>query len=178
MKIYFDTTCWYRPFESHSVQSRIDEQNAILEILEENENDNSTYEIVSCEMQVNQVYSKRNSLNTSANQRILLQSIIDSIETHTGNTTDRNPFNVSQFIDPLLQATNLADREDARHIITAWILKSDYFLTTDYSTILNHNTNRQIESFLDSQIHPILGLNGHVVEIRDPITGLRELKNS
>ena len=177
MTIYLDTTCWYRPFEDHSVQSRIDEQNTILEILEENEKNNPTFEIVSCEMQVNQVYSKRNSLNTSTDQRILLQSIIDLIEMNTGNTTDRNPYNVNQFVNPLLQATNLSDREDARHIITAWILKSNYFLTTDYSTILNHNTNRQIESFLDSQVHPTLGLNGHTVEIRDPVAGLRELRD-
>ncbi len=176
MTLYFDTTCWYRPFENHTVQSRINEQEAIISILEENEKDNVGYEILSCEMQVNQVYSKRNSLNISPEHKLLLQSIIDSIEMHTGNSTENNPFNVTQFLNPFLAATSLPDREDAKHILTAWILKVDYFITTDYTTILNINDNRQIENFLDSQIHPALGTLGNVVEIRDPVTGLAELR--
>ena len=36
MSLYLDTTCWYRPFENHTIQARIDEQDAILTILEEN----------------------------------------------------------------------------------------------------------------------------------------------
>ena len=92
MVLYLDTTCWYRPFENHSAQDRIDEQNAITTILEENDDGNPIFEIVSCEMQVNQVYSKRNSLNTSQEEKEVLQLIIDSIELHTGNTTTVNGF--------------------------------------------------------------------------------------
>ena len=175
MSLYIDTTCWYRPFENHTIQARIDEQEAIFSILEENENSNPVFEILSCQMQVNQVYSKRNSLNTSPDEREVLQLIIDSIEDHTGNTTNNNP-NTRPFLDSFLNATNLSDKEDARHILTAWVLGADYFLTTDYTTILNVNDNRQIENFLDSQIHPLSGALGNIVEIRNPIIGLAELR--
>ncbi len=175
MTLYLDTACWYRPFENHTIQARLDEQESIISILEENETGSPTFEILSCKLQVNQVYDKLHSLNTSPDEKLVLPLIIDSIETHTRSSTNKNPFQVKQFLNNFVSATNLPDSEDSKQIITSWILRADYFLTTDYSTILNINDNRQIETFLDSQIHPILGTHGNIVEIRDPVTRLKEL---
>lgn len=57
--LYLDTTCWFRPFETHTEQVRIEEQNAIISILEQNKNDPVEFEIVSCLMQLNQLYTKK-----------------------------------------------------------------------------------------------------------------------
>lgn len=176
MTIYLDTTCWYRSFERHKVQERISERNAILSILEENEKDNKEFKIVSCKMQINQIYSKWNSLDTDEVQKTLLRSIIASIKFHAGDSVSGNPYQVRQFLDEFLTSTDLPDVEDARHILTAWILRADYFLTTDYTTILNVNADHRIESFLDSRIHPILGTVGRSIKILSPVSGLAELE--
>jgi len=173
LTLYLDTTCWFRPFEDHTVQARIDEQNAITTILEQNENDSNEFGIVSCQMQLHQLYTKRNSLNTSEDEREVLDLIIVSLEEHAENT-DNNPTGINNLIQPFIDATQLPDREDARHILTAWIRGAEYFITTDYSSILNYNSNGEIENYLSLQNHPILGTTGYTVKIRDPVSYVAE----
>jgi len=89
MTLYLDTTCWYRLFEVHTIQARINEQEAIISILEENEKSNEDYKILSCQMQVNQVYSKRNSLNTSTEQKSIMMKIRTGEKNTINNITKK-----------------------------------------------------------------------------------------
>lgn len=173
MTLYLDTTCWYRPFEEHSVQARKDEQSAITTILEKNKENPNDFGIVSCLMQINQIYSKKNSLGTSEERKKVLDLIITVIEEHAVDI-DSNPPGINPLLRPFTDATQLHDNEDARHILTAWIRGAEYFITTDYSSILNYNSNCEIENYLSSQNHPVLGTTEHTVKIRDPVSYLTE----
>lgn len=121
---------------------------------------------------------KKNSLRTSQSMKDVLDLIIASVEEHTGTSTNSNPYGINELLEPFLSVTQLQDKEDARHILTAWIRGAEYFITTDYSSILNYNTNCEIENYLNSQSHPILGTTGHTVKIRDPSSFLTEAEIS
>jgi len=109
--------------------------------------ESSNYEIISSQTQLNQLYVKKNSTNTSATDRDALDFIIAQIETICSGYQN-DPPDTRLIQNDLLSKTTLPDREDARHIAIAWLSCCDYFITIDWKTILNLNNSRMIESAL------------------------------
>ncbi len=167
--MYFDTTCWIRTIETVS-GSLLNEKNAIIDILDLKEQNPSQYEIVSCKTQLHQLYTKKNSGNTSAAMKEALVVAIAQLEIHAEHTITNDPFNVIQKRNELQQLISLPDNEDAKHIVTAWIHQADYFITVDWRSILNFNTGHIIENALRSMVHPIQGIIGLNMTIIDPIS--------
>ena len=108
----------------------MDERQAILDILDVIDNNQSEFQIISSLYQINQLYSKLRSKNTSANLQEALPTSIAFCETHAGNTIKSNPVYKS-LADELLAKSNIRDQDDANHIVIACIRDVDYFITTD-----------------------------------------------
>lgn len=178
MKIYFDTTCWIRTIENDLNQSSEKEKQTILRILEMVQKDPSKYEIVSCQTQINQLYTKKNSSNTDQKKKEALAYVIAQIEIYCSNTINNNPINSNSSRDELQRKISLRDNEDAKHIAIAWLREADYFITVDWSSILNINTDKQIEEALASMYHPTLCDTDKVVKICSPASFLECIKNS
>lgn len=175
MKLYFDTTTWIRTVETPSDIFKRKEKEAITEILELNEKQPNEYEIISSKTQLNQLYTKKNSLRTEQVMKDSLEYVIAAIEEKTNTSCKNDPWNVNQFLDSILKNTGLPDKEDAKHITIAWINNADYFITTDWRSILNLNKTNIIENSLKNLIHPNNGNSGYEVKIIDPVCFMNEI---
>jgi predicted nucleic acid-binding protein len=134
--------------ENPSKRFLIEEKHATRKIIEKI-HQSSNFEIISSKTQLDQVYIKKNSSNTSAQDKNALDFIIAQIETISSNY-QQDPINTSSIRDEILSKTTLPDREDARHIAIAWLSCCDFFITIDWNTILNLNKSRMVESALSS----------------------------
>lgn len=148
IRVYLDTTCWIRTIENPSKRFLIEEKNATRKIIEKIQQ-SSNFEIISSKTQLEQLYVKKNSGNTSPQDKNALAFVIAQIET-ISSKYQQDPNNTALVRDEILAKTTLPDREDARHIAIAWLSCCDFFITIDWNTILNLNKSRMIESALSS----------------------------
>lgn len=148
IKVYLDTTCWIRTVENPTKRFLIEEKDATRKIINQIQQ-SSNYEIISSRTQLHQVYIKKNSGNTSPQDKNALEFVIAQIEVNSSGY-QHDPTNTISIQNEILSRTTLPDREDARHIAIAWLSHCNFFITIDWNTILNLNQSRMIESALSS----------------------------
>jgi len=160
LTVYFDTTTWIRPFEDIADERPIQERNAINIILEEI----GSNEIISSKFQLNQLYSKVNSKDNSADEKDAFAKSIAQCLQNTKDTTKTTPY-CKQEVDDLIFKTKLNHREDAYHIIIAWLKLTNYFITTDgelydgKKTIVEETLNGMLNWGVESRTHNMVIIN-------------------
>lgn len=178
VKIYFDTTCWVRMVENDLNKQFLEkEKESILEIQDIVENNKDKFEFISSNHQLQQLDNKLENPQTSDDQLDPLLVVIASCKVHAGETSDYDPPSSTQMANELAGKVNLPDFEDVKHIAIAWIKEVNYFVTVDWTTILNLNQNKMIENALDSMWHPTLHFTAKPVEIFDANSFLAYIKN-
>lgn len=168
MKIYLDTTCWIRTTESNDILTRFqtEEKEAILNFLDIIWANSEEFQVVSSKHQRYQIENKIR--NTNPTQKTALEYVLAQIETLASKTLQYNPsLHNEKTAEFLTKFPMMPDREDARHIIISWLHNADYFVTTDWRSILNINPAKNIENVLASLIHPISPQTSKPVQIID-----------